>query len=356
MNRGASVSLRSVGKRFGGTEAVSDFSLEIRPSEIVTLLGPSGSGKSTVLNMLAGFSDASDGVMMIDGAVVNDLPPEKRNIGMVFQSPALFPNMSVAKNVAFPLDMRGIRGRAAKARVGRALEMVRLTGYEERMPGQLSGGQQQRVALARAIVFEPPLLLMDESLSALDLKLREAMQVEIRELHREIRSTIIFVTHDQTEALILSDRVAIMNGGRLVQVDTPANIYDKPKGRFVADFIGHTNILRAVRLDEARLDCETLGLPIPFRSTRARTVLSLRPENVLLLDPGGGVPAADVELDANVDDIVVTGSQVTLYLATGGTCLLECRLDRNAMRKPVSVGDRIRCGFKTGSLVEVDDD
>ncbi|MEY8838423.1 ABC transporter ATP-binding protein, partial [Cribrihabitans sp. XS_ASV171] len=215
---GGEISFRKVCKRYGAVEALADFSLEIGAGEFMTFLGPSGSGKSTALNALAGFSDVTEGDILIDGKSVLDLPPEKRNVGMVFQGYSLFPHMTVAENVAFPLKLRR-HGRAEIARkVEEVLGMVQLGDLAGRMPSELSGGQRQRVAFARAVVFEPPVLLMDEPLGALDLKLRQSMQVEIKKYHAQLGCTIVFVTHDQGEALALSDRIAVLSDGRIAQV------------------------------------------------------------------------------------------------------------------------------------------
>jgi putative spermidine/putrescine transport system ATP-binding protein len=224
-------------------KAVDDLSLEVAASEFVSLLGPSGSGKTTTLMMLAGFAAPDGGRIFLGDADITGLAPYRRNIGMVHQSYALFPHMTVGRNIAFPLRMRRMVPDEIAARVSRALELVRLTGLTERLPSQLSGGQQQRVALARALVFEPPLLLMDEPLGALDKKLRVELQVEIKRIQRESGSTMVYVTHDQEEALSMSDRVVVMNHGRIEQVGRPQELYDRPRSRFVADFLGASNFI-----------------------------------------------------------------------------------------------------------------
>lgn len=248
--KGASVQFSALSKTYGNVEALKGVSLDIAAGEFVTLLGPSGSGKSTMLNVLAGFSDATSGDVLVDGQSILHMPPEKRNIGMVFQSYTLFPHMNVFENVAFPLRLRKHSSENIARRVRECLEMVQLPDCEERMPNQLSGGQRQRIAVARAVVFEPRVLLMDEPLGALDLKLRESMQFEIKRYHNMLGCTTIFVTHDQGEALALSDRIAVINEGKIEQVDTPSEIYDRPQTRFVAEFIGRTNILRIERGSE----------------------------------------------------------------------------------------------------------
>ena len=236
----------NVAKHYGNVRAVDDVSIDVGREEFLTLLGASGSGKTTLLMTVAGFTMPDRGRIVLDGEDITWLPPSLRNIGVVFQSYALFPHMTVFQNVAYPLRVRKVPRRASQERTERALELVQLGGFGERMPSQLSGGQQQRVALARAVVFEPRLLLMDEPLGALDKKLREYMQLEIKQLQRQLRITVIYVTHDQSEALTMSDRIAIMNDGRFEQVGSPEGLYRVPANRFVADFIGETCFFRAV--------------------------------------------------------------------------------------------------------------
>jgi putative spermidine/putrescine transport system ATP-binding protein len=239
---GASLELRGLTKLYGGDAAVDRVELRVEPSEFMTFLGPSGSGKTTTLDMIAGFTQPTSGEIFIDGISVSMLPPHRRNIGVVFQHYALFPHMTVAENVAFSLRQRKVPRRQVEQAVADALELVHLSGYDKRFPKQLSGGQQQRVALARAIVFAPPLLLMDEPLGALDRKMRETLQLEIRRIHREVGTTFVYVTHDQDEALALSDRVAVFKSGRVEQVATPEEIYRRPATDFVASFVGEANM------------------------------------------------------------------------------------------------------------------
>nr|WP_222110253.1 ABC transporter ATP-binding protein [Mesorhizobium amorphae] len=237
------VEIRNIKKAYGSFLALDDVSLDIAPGEFLTLLGPSGSGKTTLLNVLAGFVRPDSGSITIDGAEFLLLPPHKRNLGMVFQNYALFPHMSVRRNVGYPLRLRGVSGVDLDRRVEEALGLVQMAHLADRGVNALSGGQRQRVALARAIVFEPSILLMDEPLSALDKKLREHMQLELKRLHDRLGTTTVYVTHDQREALTLSDRIAVVNGGKIVQLGTPDEIYDRPKNKFVADFIGETRFL-----------------------------------------------------------------------------------------------------------------
>lgn len=284
------ISFQKVTKDFGAVRVVEDLDMNIARGEFVSLLGPSGSGKTTLLMMLAGFESVSAGAILLDGQRINDLPTYRRDMGVVFQNYALFPHMNVAKNVAFPLEMRGTPKAETDERVKKALEMVQLDHLADRQPGQLSGGQQQRVALARALVFEPRVVLMDEPLGALDKNLREQMQLDIRDLHRRLGLTIIFVTHDQGEALTMSDRVAVFNRGQIQQCASPREVYDHPANRFVAEFIGETNLLAGTirdvtgevmtfeQVDGTRFTAQ--GLP-QLRAGDAG-LLSLRPERIEL--------------------------------------------------------------------------
>jgi putative spermidine/putrescine transport system ATP-binding protein len=339
----APVKFEKVSRHFGDVVALDGFELEIAAGEFVTLLGPSGSGKTTALNILAGFDRATSGEVFIGDRPVGALPPEKRNVGMVFQSFALFPHMSVFDNVAFPLRMRKVAGREIAGRVARALEMVRLGGYGDRRPSALSGGQRQRVALARAVVAEPPVLLMDESLSALDLKLREDLQEEIRRLHRQLGTTVVFVTHDQGEALTLSDRIALMNRGRICQFDTPTALYDRPVSRFVADFVGRTNIVPV----DAAGHATALGLSLDAASVRA---VSLRPEKLRrALHPG------DLSFAAVVEDVAFHGATVESRLRSPTGFVLRMSETRSGPLPPPSPGETTRVGFAAGDAVALYD-
>jgi putative spermidine/putrescine transport system ATP-binding protein len=245
----ASIEIARVSKVYdGGVRAVDAVAMEIRPGEFFSLLGPSGCGKTTTLRMIAGFDSPSTGEIRVDGADITHVPAHKRDMAMVFQNYALFPHRTVAENVAFGLRMRKIDKATVISKVKAALAMVELSGMEDRRPAQLSGGQQQRVALARAIVISPRVLLCDEPLGALDKKLRQQMQFELKQLQKTLGLTLVFVTHDQEEALAMSDRIAVMNAGRVEQIGTPVEIYDQPRTRFVADFIGDTNIFRGQRV------------------------------------------------------------------------------------------------------------
>ncbi|HRE61996.1 MAG TPA: ABC transporter ATP-binding protein [Micropepsaceae bacterium] len=287
------VAFRDVSKTYDGrTNVITGLNLDIASGEFLTLLGPSGSGKTTSLMMLAGFEVATGGEILISGEPVTKTPPHKRGIGMVFQNYALFPHMSVADNLAFPLKVRGLARPDIAAKVQRALKMVRLEGFGDRRPHALSGGQQQRVALARALVFEPKLVLMDEPLGALDKQLREQMQFEIRRLHNDLGLTVVYVTHDQGEALTMSDRIAVFNQGKIVQLDTPDGLYERPSSAFVAGFIGENNALPA-RVLERRGDFVKIegpggvhlsALAADCGGPGSSCILSVRPERVRLGD------------------------------------------------------------------------
>ena len=243
---GPAIELVEVCKRYGSTVALDGVSMQIEAGEFFCLLGPSGCGKTTTLNLIGGFIPLSSGELRIEGVRVNDLPPHKRNVNTVFQDYALFPHMTVAENVAFGLRMEGLGSSERSDRVSEYLELVGLGGFGARRPAQLSGGQQQRVALARALVKRPAVLLLDEPLGALDLKLRRQMQGELSRIHRQVGTTFVFVTHDQEEALSMATRIAVMSGGQVVQLGSPRDIYHRPVNRFVADFIGESNFLQGV--------------------------------------------------------------------------------------------------------------
>ncbi|RXT50136.1 ABC transporter ATP-binding protein [Bradyrhizobium betae] len=281
----ASIEIAGVSKVYdGGVRAVDAVAMDIRQGEFFSLLGPSGCGKTTTLRMIAGFEIPSAGAIRVDGADVTHVPAHKRDMGMVFQNYALFPHRTVAENVAFGLRMRGLDKATIAVKVKAALAMVELSGLEDRRPAQLSGGQQQRVALARAIVIAPRVLLCDEPLGALDKKLRQQMQFELKQLQKKLGLTLVFVTHDQEEALAMSDRIAVMNGGRVEQVGTPTEIYNQPITRFVADFIGDTNIFRGERVGPNLDVGKGLILALPPSEMQSTGVLSvaLRPEKIRL--------------------------------------------------------------------------
>jgi spermidine/putrescine ABC transporter ATP-binding subunit len=304
-----------VSKRFGTVVALHDISLAIKRGEVMTLLGPSGCGKTTVLNLIAGFFSPDGGDIRIGGERVNDVPPYEREAGMMFQNYALFPHMTVAANIAYGLKARHVPAPEIARRVAEALTLVRLSGYQDRKPRELSGGQQQRVALARALVINPKVLLLDEPFSALDKNLRASMQVELREIQRKLGVTTVFVTHDQSEALSLSDRIAVMSEGRICQVGTPEGIYRRPCERFVASFVGDANVLRGrvERMDGAQAIVAVGALriavpsgPLAGIAASAPVDLFFRPEQLLLIDPSepcasNGTVVAQVYQGGHVD-------------------------------------------------------
>jgi putative spermidine/putrescine transport system ATP-binding protein len=319
------VAFERVQKTYDGrTLVVEDLNLAVRRGEFLTMLGPSGSGKTTTLMMLGGFEQPTNGRILLEGQAVERLPPERRDIGFVFQNYALFPHMTVADNVGFPLRYRGIRGADAARRVAEALAMVRLDGLGERRPAQLSGGQQQRVALARAMVFKPKLILMDEPLGALDKQLREHMQIEIRRIQQQLGITMVYVTHDQSEALTMSDRIAVFNDGRIQQLSDPVTLYDRPENRFVAGFIGDNNTLSCEFLGSENglafvrmKDGTRLAASGPAYPAQNDLTVSLRPERLAL--DGAGSANAENRIKARVLDKTFLGDRVRLTLEAFGT-------------------------------------
>ncbi|GLR79144.1 ABC transporter ATP-binding protein (plasmid) [Azospirillum oryzae] len=322
--RGGTVSMDSIIKHYGSFKAVDGVSLSVGRGEFVALLGPSGSGKTTLLMMIAGFEHPDSGSVCIDGVDVSRMPAHRRDVGMVFQKYALFPHMTILDNVAFPLRMRGVTTGERRLKALDALRVVGLEGMEKRLPAQLSGGQQQRVALARAIVYRPPVLLMDEPLGALDKKLRERMQIEIKHLQESLGATVIYVTHDQEEALTMADRIAVMNRGRLEQVGTPAELYERPANPFVASFIGETNLLDGELVATAgmewmvRLAGGAVVRGTPAAAARhgtaagARVRLTVRPERIEL------APATAGGMSATVSDVIYAGPTLIYLLRSGG--------------------------------------
>ena len=326
---GATIMLDGISRRFGPVVALEEVSLAIQRGEFITFLGPSGSGKTTCLMLLAGFETPDTGEIYIDGQPVARMPPYRRNIGMVFQNYALFPHMRVADNIAFPLRQRGLDAATIRARVAEALDLVRMGGFGERYPRQLSGGQQQRVAIARAIIFRPRVLLMDEPLSALDKKLREEMQYEIKRLHAQLGITFVYVTHDQQEALVMSDRIVVMERGRIAQVGTPADIYDRPANRFVAAFIGESNFL-----DVSPAGADAGGLVLRHGEATLRTAapspagtasLMVRPEKIAVHPLGTLLGAGHNSLQASVLDTIFVGEsrRYTLRTQAGATVIVK---------------------------------
>ncbi|MEW6566911.1 MAG: ABC transporter ATP-binding protein [Chloroflexota bacterium] len=350
MTEPLAVELRAVTKRFGEVVAVRGVSLEVPDGEFFSLLGPSGCGKTTTLRLIGGFELPSEGEVWIGGELQGFRPPYQRPVNTVFQSYALFPHMTVEDNVAFGLEMQKVPKADIRRRVGKALEMVRLSGFGQRRPHQLSGGQQQRVALARALVNQPKVLLLDEPLGALDLKLRKAMQLELKALQARVGITFIYVTHDQEEALTMSDRIGVMRTGSLLQVGTPQEIYETPTSRFVADFIGDTNYLEgeiaSLRDGMAEVavapGCRVLAFPAPGLAVGQRVSVAFRPEKVRLA--GEEIPAEHNSLSCTLLDVVYTGSSITYLLrcAWGAEILARRPNEEGAMAQAAPRGRPLR--------------
>ncbi|QOZ11817.1 polyamine ABC transporter ATP-binding protein [Bradyrhizobium sp. CCBAU 51765] len=329
------IEFRAVTKLYGALAAVKDLSLSVRRGEFLTILGPSGSGKTTALMLLAGFVAPTSGDIVISGRSVASVPSYRRDQGIVFQSYALFPHLSVRRNLEFPLEMRGVKAANRANQVGRMLDRVHLADYADRMPSQLSGGQQQRVALARALIADPPFLLLDEPLGALDRKLREQMQIEIKSMHREFGKTTICVTHDQEEALSLSDRIVVMRAGRIEQTDTPEALYDRPATRFVATFLGEANLFEHSEF-ELRTD---LDQP-------PNTVAIIRPERVRIAAPTAPT-CPDQHLrqavSGTVEDMIYAGPLRRYQVRVGRSTVV--------VREHVASGQKI---FYPGEAVRLD--
>ncbi|PZW42983.1 putative spermidine/putrescine transport system ATP-binding protein [Humitalea rosea] len=339
--RPAKLSARGIAKRYGMVDALLPIDLDVAPGEFLTVLGPSGSGKTTLLQLIAGLIEPSAGALFIDGRDETHTPAHKRGVGVVFQSYALFPHMTVRENVCFPLQMRHIPRAELQRRVAATLEMVGLGALQDRFPGELSGGQQQRVALARCFVYQPALILMDEPLGALDRKLRETMQIEIKRLHRDTGATIIFVTHDQDEALALSDRICLMNHGRIEQLGEPQDIYERPKTLFAADFIGISNVMRGRVGPGGMLETADGALPLPAGApcpaAGQTAALVIRPEHIELLPPDG------TALRGRISESVYAGSEFRLLVTLdSGTTLVARRSPGHA---ELRIGDEVALGW-----------
>lgn len=346
------VTFDGVQKSYDGVSlVVKDLNLNIRRGEFLTMLGPSGSGKTTCLMMLAGFETATHGEIRLAGRDINRVPPHKRGIGMVFQNYALFPHMTVAENLSFPLEVRGIAKAQREVQIKHALDMVKMDAFADRRPAQLSGGQQQRIALARALVFDPALVLMDEPLGALDKNLREHMQFEIKSLHERIGITVVYVTHDQGEALTMSDRVAVFNDGRIQQLASPADIYERPQNSFVAQFIGANNSLRGV-IEELRGDQADVRLPTGELITATavgelakggKTSVSIRPERVEFKPEL--MPAGASTIGGTVIDTVYMGDILHCRLNAAGCENFIVKMRNTLGQTKLAPGDRIRIGW-----------
>ena len=343
----------------GETLVVKNLNLDIEKGEFVTMLGPSGSGKTTCLMMLAGFETATHGDIILDGKPINNVAPHKRDIGMVFQNYALFPHMTVAENLAFPLDVRRKSKSEIAERVQRALDMVELGAFGNRRPGQLSGGQQQRVAVARALVFEPKLVLMDEPLGALDKQLREQMQYEIKHIHETLGVTVVYVTHDQSEALTMSNRIAVFNDGIIQQLAPPEDLYELPENAFVAQFIGENNRLVGEVIDFAGRHCtvkvnsgETIeALAVNVRNTGEKSTLSLRPERVIVRPEPGKCPN---NFDAVVEELIYLGDHVRTRVSLLGHDDFVIKVPNSAGHQHLKTGETVKVGWQANDCRALD--
>ena len=339
---------------------VKNLNLDVARGEFLTMLGPSGSGKTTCLMMLAGFEPATHGEIYLNGTPINNVPPHKRGIGMVFQNYALFPHMTVAENLAFPLEVRRLSKGDIEAKVQRALEMVRLPQFGGRRPAQLSGGQQQRVAVARALVFEPDLVLMDEPLGALDKNLREEMQYEIKHIHENLGVTVVYVTHDQSEALTMSNRIAVFDDGIIQQLAPPADLYERPDNAFVASFIGENNRLlgtvKEVNGETCAVEIDGGGGLVHARKVNiegngARTTLSLRPERVRIAPSGD---EGQNVLTGRVEELIYLGDHIRTRLSVSGTDEFIVKVPNAHQHAQLTVGEQVKLGWATDDCRALD--
>jgi putative spermidine/putrescine transport system ATP-binding protein len=346
------IHIQGLTKKYGSMYALESVDLEINSGEFLTLLGPSGSGKTTLLMAIAGFNRPDSGSIRFGDTEVILSPPHKRNVGMVFQSYALFPHMTVAENIAFPLKLRGVDTRESARRVAEALATVQLEDLGERDIDQLSGGQRQRVALARAFVFRPRILLMDEPLSALDKKLREQMQIELKHLHEQLGVTTVYVTHDQREALTMSDRIAVINFGRLAQVDTPHAIYNHPANAFVADFIGESTMLPLNRDAGGRL-CFEDHVVAADSDLKGECSLVIRPERLFVTDQGSKDSEQTIVFSGVVHEFVFQGETAFALMSTSGKHDLAFRFatDASSSQNVLRPGDPVSLGLKRSDLI-----
>ncbi len=354
------VRFENVQKSYDGEVlVVKDFNLDVERGEFLTMLGPSGSGKTTCLMMLAGFEPATHGEIYLDNQPINNVPPHKRGIGMVFQNYALFPHMTVAENLAFPLEVRRMSRSDREARVNRALDMVQLGEFGARRPAQLSGGQQQRVAVARALVFDPELVLMDEPLGALDKNLREQMQYEIKHIHENLGVTVVYVTHDQSEALTMSNRIAVFNDGVVQQLAAPDVLYEKPENAFVAQFIGENNKLRGdvTALEDGRCVVSTASghqvqaIAVNVSQVGQPTTLSLRPERVLIAPQPGSI---DNEFEATVLELIYLGDHIRARVALLGREDFIIKVPNSADHVAIRKGDTVIVGWQSDDCRALD--
>jgi len=329
---------------------VKDLNLDIAEGEFITMLGPSGSGKTTCLMMIAGFETPTNGEIFLDSNPISNIPPHKRGIGMVFQNYALFPHMTVFENLAFPLKVRKISKEDIGKKVDKALSMVSLSGFENRMPGQLSGGQQQRVAVARALVFDPAVVLMDEPLGALDKNLRESMQYEIKHIHENIGVTVVYVTHDQGEALTMSNRIAVFNDGKVQQLSSPDKLYEEPENSFVAEFIGENNRFDGEILDVSNGVCkvkigqgEILANPISVKSKGEKTTVSIRPERALI-NPQDKM---DNNQKGKIEEVIYHGDHTRLRINLLGNSEFILKVPNSSQNLDLKIGNEINIGWSS---------
>ena len=338
--------------------ALDDISIDVRNNEFLTLLGPSGCGKTTLLKIIAGFEDLDGGDIILEGRSLKEVPAHRRPFNTVFQNYALFPHMTISQNIGYGLDVAGVKKADRDRRVGEALEMVGLVGYDSRRPAQLSGGQQQRVALARSLVLKPRVLLLDEPLSALDRKMRESMQIELKNLQDSVGITFIFVTHDQEEALAMSDRIAVISNGQLQQLGSPTEVYDAPDNEFVANFVGTSNLFtgRVVDVDAAQglVTLETANGRRLCAGSRAyglgdEVKLILRPEHLRLVE--GDAPDGSFNIEGTVKDVIFVGSVVHLHVDVGfgRTAIVHHHHDRTGFRNDIEHGAHVRLAYAPDS-------
>jgi len=358
--RGPAIELVDATKKYGDTIALDAVSLEIDRGEFFCLLGPSGCGKTTTLNLVGGFIPLTSGELRIEGRTVNDLPPHKRNVNTVFQNYALFPHMTVAQNVSFGLRMEKLPGAEVTARVSEYLELVGLADFTKRLPSELSGGQQQRVALARALAKRPAVLLLDEPLGALDLKLRKQMQAELTRIHRQVGTTFVFVTHDQEEALSMATRIAIMSAGHVIQVGTPREIYERPVDRFVANFVGETNFLAGEVGVDGGLAILTLagGDRIPVSSDRAPgpATLMVRPESLALRSVHA--LAEDPGILGRISNVAFMGNHTRITVSTASGDLMVMRphgMGARAAEPSSEIGQEAQVWWSAGDATFIGD-
>jgi len=335
----------------GKVLVVKDLNLDIAEGEFITMLGPSGSGKTTCLMMLAGFETPTNGEIYLEGNPISNIPPHKRGIGMVFQNYALFPHMTVYENLAFPLRVRKFSKDETDKKVEKALSMVSLSGFGNRMPGQLSGGQQQRVAVARALVFDPAVVLMDEPLGALDKNLRESMQYEIKHIHESIGVTVVYVTHDQSEALTMSNRIAVFNDGKVQQLSSPDKLYEEPVNSFVAEFIGENNTFQGEVEDISNDRCkikldsggEILANPIRVKSKGEKSIVSLRPERAII-DPEEKM---ENKFKGKIEEVIYHGDHTRLRLDLLGNKEFILKVPNSSARMDIKLGNEIKIGWNS---------